>query len=204
MATPTRILLTLPLLCSGMLAITACGERSSTPQQASNTMAPPPSAAPSPPPPAPPPPDPEEQVAKALDSLGAEQTERGRAVRLSSAEFGPGDTNFEPKDTQRLEAIVTVLRDHPEMHLMIEGYTDNRGSESVNRKIAEQRAAAVRQALVDRGVDQARLRAVGVGEEHPIADNSTDEGRQQNRRVELIFSDTEGRFASSGSTPPTG
>jgi outer membrane protein OmpA-like peptidoglycan-associated protein len=152
----------------------------------------------------PPPPDPEEQVAKALDSIGAQQTDRGRAVRLSSAEFASGATRFEPSDTHRFDSIVAVLRDHPEIQLMIEGYTDGRGGETANQKIAAQRADAVRQALVERGINEARLRTVGVGESRPIADNATAEGRQQNRRVELIFSDIEGRFASAGSAAPTG
>lgn len=193
------------VLSAALVALAACGDRSSTTQQANNpTPSPPPQAAAPPPPPPPPPPDPNEELAKALDNLGAQSSDQGRVVRLSSAQFKPGETQFEPSDSQRIDSIVTILRDHPETHLIIEGFTDSRGSEAANKKIATERADAVRQMLVDRGIDASRLQTKGLGEAQPIADNGTAAGREQNRRVELIFSDAQGRFASAAAPTPSG
>ena len=70
----------------------------------------------------------------------------------------------------------------------MEGYTDNIGSEDYNQKLSEQRADTVRDYLVTRGVAQTSVSATGYGKDHPIADNSTNNGRAQNRRVEMVVS----------------
>lgn len=202
-----RKIVSIPFMAASLLAVGACSKSTPNAQQASNA---PPPVTPAPAlvvPPAPPPapqPNPDEQLASVLDSMGAEQSDRGRMLRLSSAQFEPGQTSFAPSDSQRMEKVVALLRDHPETHVMIEGYTDSRGSDSANERIAMERAAAVRQMLVDRGVDSTRLDVKAMGEKNPIADNGTVEGRQQNRRVQLIFSDAQGRFASAGSPTPSG
>jgi OmpA-OmpF porin, OOP family len=85
--------------------------------------------------------------------------------------------------------------------LRIEGHTDSRGSASYNDTLSQWRADAVYHALVSRGVDSSRIQSVGRGMELPVASNDTAEGRQQNRRVELIFSNEQGHFASIGSVP---
>ncbi len=197
-ARPAVLLISLAALA----ALPGCGERPSAPPPQAG--APPPAAPPPSPPPPPPQPSADEQLAKSLDDLGAQQSERGRIVRLSSARFKPGQTRFEPEDTARLDSIVSVLKTHPETSVLIEGHTDSRGSERANERLSTQRADAVRQALVERGIADTRLRTRGLGEAHPIADNSTEEGRQQNRRVELVFSNAEGRFASAADAPPSG
>jgi outer membrane protein OmpA-like peptidoglycan-associated protein len=69
--------------------------------------------------------------------------------------------------------------------MRIGGYTDNTGNESANLKLSQERADSVMQALVGKGVDASRLSAKGYGEEHPVADNSTPEGRQKNRRISM-------------------
>lgn len=188
-----------------VLALAACGQRNAT-QQASNTPPPaqPAQAAPPPPPPPPAPPNPNEQLTNSLDALGAQQSDRGLLVRLSSAQFEPGQTQFQPSDSERIDKIVSLLEAHPETQVKIEGYTDSRGSQSVNQKISKERADAVRKLLVSRGIDESRLTVKGMGEANPVADNSTEQGRQENRRVELLFSDAQGRFASAGNPAPTG
>jgi outer membrane protein OmpA-like peptidoglycan-associated protein len=72
--------------------------------------------------------------------------------------------------------------------LQVEGYTDTVGSDEFNQKLSEQRAEAVRDFLITQGVDQQTITAKGFGKANPVADNSTAEGRQQNRRVEIIVS----------------
>jgi outer membrane protein OmpA-like peptidoglycan-associated protein len=71
--------------------------------------------------------------------------------------------------------------------MVVEGHTDSQGSDDLNLKLSEDRAAAVRDYLVSRGVAADRLSAVGVGEKRPIADNTSAEGRANNRRVEIVI-----------------
>ena len=80
-----------------------------------------------------------------------------------------------------------MLKEHPELALTIEGHTDNVGKPESNQALSEKRAAAVRQYLVDNyQIDGARLQAKGLGQTKPVGGNDTAEGRQQNRRVELV------------------
>jgi hypothetical protein len=77
---------------------------------------------------------------------------------------------------------------YPNLKLQIEGYTDNIGSEEYNQKLSEQRADAVRDFLVAQSVPEGNISAAGYGKNNPIADNSTNAGRAQNRRVQLVVS----------------
>lgn len=80
-----------------------------------------------------------------------------------------------------------MLKQHPDLKLTIEGHTDNVGNVEVNKTLSERRAAAVKAFLVaNHGVDAVRLDARGLGDQKPVAPNTTPEGRQQNRRVELV------------------
>jgi outer membrane protein OmpA-like peptidoglycan-associated protein len=103
--------------------------------------------------------------------------------------FDTGSDRIRPESTPTLKEIGTMLKDHPELKLTIEGHTDNVGSAASNQTLSEKRAAAVRQALIDLyQVDGARLQAKGLGQTKPAASNDTPEGRQSNRRVELVKS----------------
>ncbi|HSN17126.1 MAG TPA: OmpA family protein [Gammaproteobacteria bacterium] len=85
-----------------------------------------------------------------------------------------------------LDEAVQTLKDHPGVHVMVAGYTDNVGDAAYNVDLSHRRAESVEKYLIDHGVDSARLSAKGFGEEDPIASNDTPEGRLANRRVELI------------------
>lgn len=86
-----------------------------------------------------------------------------------------------------LEEIGSMLRDHPDLRISIEGHTDSDGEEAFNRELSERRAASVKRLLVDTfGIDAARLETAGHGESVPVAPNDSAEGKQQNRRVELV------------------
>jgi outer membrane protein OmpA-like peptidoglycan-associated protein len=84
---------------------------------------------------------------------------------------------------------------------LIEGHTDSRGSDEYNEALSQRRADAVEKALVLRGVSPDVMNTVGRGKGYPVATNDTVAGRQQNRRVEIVFSDASGRFAQSDSEP---
>lgn len=97
--------------------------------------------------------------------------------------FNLGKTSFKPGVTKELDAIVKVMNDNPKATFVIEGHTDSSGSATLNLRISEKRAIAVRDYLVRKGVDTTRLDAVGYGEGEPVATNKTRAGRAKNRRV---------------------
>jgi outer membrane protein OmpA-like peptidoglycan-associated protein len=101
--------------------------------------------------------------------------------KTSSAEILPG-----PESEDILQAVLKVLSAHPEIKkVRVEGYTDSRGAAALNKTLSTNRAASVVKWLVAHGIDKARLTSQGFGPDRPIADNNTDAGRQENRRVEF-------------------
>lgn len=120
------------------------------------------------------------------EELGATSTERGLVVTLSEVRFAMNQAELQG-DNRSLDRLARLLQQHPERNIRIEGFTDNTGSDELNRKLSEQRAEAVRQALIEKGVDASRIEVEGFGKESPIASNDTATGRQQNRRVEVVI-----------------
>jgi outer membrane protein OmpA-like peptidoglycan-associated protein len=101
--------------------------------------------------------------------------------------FASNSDRIRPESTPTLEEIGTMLNDHPDLRIAIEGHTDSDGEDDYNQTLSERRAAAVTALLVEAyGISEARLQAGGFGESRPVADNATPEGKQQNRRVELV------------------
>ena len=134
-----------------------------------------------------------------LADLQAKQTERGMVLTLgSNVLFDTASDTLKPGADEALNRVAQFLQSQPAVKLRIEGHTDSRGSDSYNEALSQRRAQAVARALMDRGVDPSRLQAVGRGMEVPVATNDSAEGRQQNRRVELIFSNLQGQFAGVG------
>jgi outer membrane protein OmpA-like peptidoglycan-associated protein len=97
--------------------------------------------------------------------------------------FASGSATIRPESTPTLEAVLEMLQEHEDVDVLVEGHTDGEGADAANQTLSEQRAASVRQYLVDHGIDEARLDAVGHGESQPVADNATPEGMASNRRV---------------------
>lgn len=119
--------------------------------------------------------------------LGAQLTDRGLLLNLSDANSRfPSGSAVLPEDAgPTLSKLGEILSDHPRLGVQIEGHTDSSGSAAINLELSEQRAAAVRDALIEGGINAERLSIQGLGSKVPIADNATQAGRQRNRRVEI-------------------
>lgn len=99
--------------------------------------------------------------------------------------FDTGSATLQPASDEQLHNIAEILKAYPNVKIRIGGYTDNTGDAAANLKLSQDRADNVMKALVDLGVDPSRMTAKGYGSEHPVADNSTEDGRQQNRRISM-------------------
>lgn len=100
--------------------------------------------------------------------------------------FDTGSDVIKPHSTPTLEEITSMLKEHADLKLAIEGHTDNAGDAAANQALSEKRAAAVKAYLVGKGIDASRLESKGLGATKPKVANDTPEGRQTNRRVELV------------------
>lgn len=100
--------------------------------------------------------------------------------------FDTGKSTIKPESQPVIDQIVSLMKDNPDLKIGVEGHTDNVGDPKKNKILSEDRAKAVVSAIVKQGIDASRLSASGFGQEKPIADNATEEGRAKNRRVELV------------------
>ncbi len=129
-----------------------------------------------------------------LEGLQAKQTERGMVLTLGDVLFATGQTDIRPGAMLTVDRLAEFLRAHATLQVMIEGHTDSVGDGTYNQNLSQRRSDAVRAALVARGVANDHIRSRGMGENYPSASNDSAGGRQQNRRVEIIFSDEKGEF----------
>lgn len=106
---------------------------------------------------------------------------------LIETHFPPGTTQLSTKSQKELDGLVAFLESHPTEYLSIYGHTDNAGSAATNKKLSEQRAAAIGQYLINNGIEKERLVIKGFGEDYPIVSNDTSEGREKNRRIEVYL-----------------
>jgi outer membrane protein OmpA-like peptidoglycan-associated protein len=120
--------------------------------------------------------------------LETRDTARGLVVNMSDVLFDSGKYTLRPLAREKLAKISGIVLAYPSLKLAVEGNTDSVGTELFNQELSEQRAAGVRTYLTQQGVPESSTTATGFGKTRPIASNDTSEGRQQNRRVELIVS----------------
>lgn len=99
--------------------------------------------------------------------------------------FDTGKSSIKAESTSVMVDIITILKEYPNAKFTVEGHTDSVGSEKLNQSLSESRALSVKEFLVDKGIEEFRLSAVGYGESKPMATNNTRAGRAQNRRVEI-------------------
>jgi outer membrane protein OmpA-like peptidoglycan-associated protein len=135
-----------------------------------------------------------EALAERVRELEARPTDRGLVLTLGDVLFETGQSNIRSEGMKSVDNLASFLREYPERNIMIEGFTDNIGSDSFNMQLSRERAQSVKSALVSRNIGEHRINMVGYGLQHPVADNSSAAGRQQNRRVEIIISDQDGKI----------
>jgi outer membrane protein OmpA-like peptidoglycan-associated protein len=136
------------------------------------------------------------QAQAELADLHAKQTDRGTVITLGDVLFDTGHAELKSGAFKPISELARFLRDHPERRVLIEGFTDNVGSDDLNQSLSQRRADAVRSALVNQGIATDRIDTVGRGKEFPVASNDDASGRQLNRRVELTISDETGHIES--------
>ena len=136
--------------------------------------------------------DREELRARLLQQFNAilvtHDTARGLVVNMSDVLFDSGKFTLRPLAREKLAKISGIVLAYPSLKLAIEGNTDSVGTEAYNQTLSEKRAESVRSYLTQQGVPESSTTAAGFGKNQPIASNTTAEGRQQNRRVELVVS----------------
>lgn len=124
-----------------------------------------------------------------LDVQGMRLEIREKGFTTVYIEFAVNSAVISPESGGQMQSVGTLLREETAWCLRIVGHTDSIGEAAYNLELSRERASSVRRALLDAGIAAKRLTAEGMGEEQPVADNKSPEGRARNRRVELIRAD---------------
>ena len=124
-----------------------------------------------------------------LQNMRATRGAQGMQMTLDDIAFAPGRAALRPEAKASLGKLVAFVNRDPSRPIRIEGHTDSRGNANSNQLLSQKRADSVRDALIAAGVAANRLTSIGMGEDHPVADNDTEEGRAKNRRVDVIVED---------------
>jgi len=128
------------------------------------------------------------EVHQPLEDLQAAQTPRGIVLTLNDALFDSGKAQLKSGARRSIDEIAAFLGENPGRRVQVEAFTDSDGTNDYNLELSQSRADAVAMAIIKRGIDAQRVRALGYGEEFPVAGNTSDGSRQRNRRVEIIVS----------------
>lgn len=128
-----------------------------------------------------------ESMRSRLSELEAKQTERGLLITLGDVLFEFNKSELKAGSARNLLPLADVLKERTNQTLIIEGHTDSIGSHAYNMILSKERAQSVAQYLVEQDVDISRMTIKGLGPDFPVADNASNEGRQRNRRVEVIL-----------------
>jgi OOP family OmpA-OmpF porin len=126
-----------------------------------------------------------QEVSPAVTAMSEELNKSGH-IAVYGIHFQPGDTLIMPDSMHTLGDVAKMLQQNPEIKVSVEGHTDNVGSAASNQELSDIRAQTVMAWLTAHGISGNRLQAKGWGQSMPVADNSTEEGRAKNRRVELV------------------
>lgn len=136
------------------------------------------------------------ELQQQLEDMQARVTARGIVATLGDVLFDTGEAALKSTSAVNIDKIAKFMNSYPNRLAIVEGHTDNMGDDDYNLDLSRERAFSVRSALVARGIDGSRITTQNLGEASPIADNNNASGRQQNRRVEVIFPDTDAQISS--------
>lgn len=132
-----------------------------------------------------------------LSALKAKETNRGLVLTLGNVLFDLNKSSLKAGGKKNIQKLAQFMQTDTKRNVMIEGYTDSTGTVEYNNILSEKRADAVRDALVNDGINPQRIVTKGYGPKFPVSSNKTASGRQQNRRVEIVISDENGNFPKS-------
>lgn len=136
-----------------------------------------------------------EWLEEQMISLATQDAERGLVLTLNDMLFDSGRAVLKPAANRTVLKLVQFLQLNSQRTVRIEGYSDSDGDPQHNLQLSQARAQTVADTLIDLGIDAQRLQVVGYGDAFAVAENATERGRAQNRRVEIVFSDEAGRLA---------
>ena len=128
-----------------------------------------------------------DELRREIEELQAQQTDRGILLTMGDVLFETDGTHLAPGATLSISKLAAFLQKHPDRQVVIEGHTDDQGESAYNEQLSRERAQAVADALETAGVGRERMTIKGMGENYPVAPNTTAAGRQQNRRVEIVI-----------------
>jgi len=135
-----------------------------------------------------------------MDQLKAVPTPRGLVLTLGDVMFDKGSAQLNPGSARKLDQLAQFLAAHPGRRVQIDGFTDS--TESYNQDLSQQRAGAVKYALVSRGIAYSRIETQGYGNAFPVANNDDSSGRQMNRRVEVVIGGENGEAIAAQALRP--
>ncbi len=127
-------------------------------------------------------------------ALAAAETDRGLVMTLGDVLFDTGRADLKASANRTVLKLVQFLQNNPRRVVRIEGYTDTKGDAAFNLQLSKDRAQSVADVLIDLGIDPQRISVRGFGEAYPLAENASSRGRALNRRVEIVFSDANGKL----------
>ena len=122
-----------------------------------------------------------------LESLASRETKDGMVMTLGDFVFDSSSATIKQTAVDNFTKVLDFIDGYPDRQIRIEGHTDSSGSASLNLNLSQQRADAVKALLVEFGISAGRITAVGMGEDFPVASNSTEDGKAKNRRVDIII-----------------
>jgi outer membrane protein OmpA-like peptidoglycan-associated protein len=137
-----------------------------------------------------------DELQRQIDEMHAEATDRGLVLTLGDVLFTTGQADLQVGATSNLNKLVVFLNKYPDRSIMIVGHTDNQGSDEYNMDLSQRRADSVEFYLTQLGIESQRIAASAMGEREPVADNASESGRMQNRRVEVIIDNPTSTAAS--------
>jgi outer membrane protein OmpA-like peptidoglycan-associated protein len=136
------------------------------------------------------------QLESRLAAMDAKSTDRGYVITIGDLLFDTNRAELKSNASNNVDKLSDFLKQYPQRNVVVEGYTDSTGSQELNQELSERRANAVRTALIGSGINSNRIATRGYAESYPVNSNASAQGRQLNRRVEIVLSDENGKNVS--------